>query len=243
VHSCVSAAKAGRAAVAVQIAITARILAVLLIAKITGGKGRGFSAFAERQHKKVTPMASEIWFRRPVICVHRQKRQRLAIERHPRGSGQIVCWRVFRISALARISNKTGHYGDCGPAMSSAFVEHARNDHKSSVRFPMQSSPIQWDGQPASRAINLSRAMWPYGVATAIAVLAITICRRQAKCVQHMPWHHQAKKSYREHCCKDHDRDYFLHYATPYALNPPLSLNAPSNLQPVQYVRRNATPP
>jgi hypothetical protein len=126
--------------------------------------------------------------------------------------------------------------------MSSAFVEHARNDHKSSVRFPMQSSPIQWDGQPASRAINLSRAMWPYGVATAIAVLAITICRRQAKCVQHMPWHHQAKKSYREHCCKDHDRDYFLHYATPYALNPPLSLNAPSNLRPVQYARRNEHP-
>jgi hypothetical protein len=74
------------------------------------------------------------------------------------------------------------------------------------------------------------------------AVLAITICRRQAKCVQHMAWHHQAKKSYREHCCKDHDRDYFLHYATPYALNPPLSFNAPSNLQPVRYARSNEQP-
>jgi hypothetical protein len=39
----------------------------------------------------------------------------------------------------------------------------------------------------------------------------VTICRRQAKGIQHMSRHREAQKSCREHYCQNHNRDHLLH--------------------------------
>ena len=98
-------------------------------------------------------------------------------------------------------------------------------------------------GQPASRAINLSRAMWPYGRCNCHCSFGYhNLPSPSQMCSAHAVAPSGQKILPRALLQRSWTAITLLHCATPYALNPPLSLNAPSNFQPVQYVRSNEHP-